>query len=369
MNSDKERDVPSRSMIPWISSDLVKRKKSRPYFQTNDIVIIALFCSLGGIFSTFIGYFANLLNTILGIPFGGGQILAGLHIFWLVFIFLLVDRKVGVVLLAGVLKGFIEFFTGNAHGLLVILLSSSQGLILELFFILFLGSKRKSIIIIAAGFAGVSNIFLQQILFFNSQIAIPFLMLIGIISFVSGVLFGGMLPLSAYHVFSQASILQWRKPSEMSSKTVRNLKYIRISFIILLAFSQVVVISYLTVQNRYSIQVTGDVYNPYTYYANDFPHITIEAELIGDVTYIPPMNYSGVPLYVIIGWAQSKTENYDILLKASDGYEVVFTSIEISHNSNIIITSNLNSFTLVAAGFHGNRWIKNIISINIENTI
>ena len=369
MSSEEERNVKNRSMIPWISSDLVKRKKTDPYLNTNDIVIIALFCSLGGIFSTFIGYFANLINSIIGIPFGGGQILAGLHIFWLVFIFLLVDRKIGVVLLAGILKGFIEFFTGNAHGLLVILLSTSQGLVLELFFILFLGSKKKSIIIIAAGFAGVSNIVLQQILFFNSQIGISFLLLIGIFSFISGVMFGGMLPLSVYRVFSQASILQWRKPSKMSPKTIRNLKYIRISFIVILVFSQIIVISYLMVQNRYSIQVTGDVYNPYTYYPNDFPHITIEAELIGDVTYIPPMNYSGVPLYTIIGWSQPRGESYNILLKASDGYEVVFTSIEISHNSNIIITSNLNSFTIVAAGFHGSYWIKNVISINIGITI
>jgi ABC-type thiamin/hydroxymethylpyrimidine transport system permease subunit len=369
VNSDNERDVPDRSMIPWISSDLVKAKKSKPYFQTNDIVIIALFCSLGGIFSTFIGYFANLINSIIGIPFGGGQILAGLHIFWLVFIFLLVDRKVGVVLLAGILKGFIEFFTGNAHGLLVILLSSSQGLILELFFILFLGSRRKSVIIIAAGVAGVSNIVLQQILFFNSQIPIPFLLLIGIMSFISGLIFGGFLPLSIYHVFRQASILQWRKPSKMSPQFARNLKYIRVSFIALLLISQVVMISYLMLQNQHSIQVTGDVYNPYTYYPNDFPHITIEAELVGDVTYIPPMNYSGVPLSVIVGWAQPERESYNILIKASDGYAVIFTNNNVSHNSNIIIISNLNSFALVAAGFHGSLWIKNIVSINIENSI
>ena len=368
MSSDEERDFSNRSIIPWISSEVVKSKKSHPYFQTNDIVIIALFCSLGGIFSTFTGYFANLLNSIIGVPFGGGQILAGLHIFWLVLIFLLVDRKIGVVLLAGILKGFIEFFTGNAHGLLVILLSTSQGLILEIFFLLFLGSKRKSIIVIAAGTAGISNIVLQQIIFFNSQIPITFLVLIGIISFVSGVIFGGFLPLSVYHIFIQSSILQWRKPSIMSPRVVRNLKYVRISFIVLLVISQVVVISYLMLQNRYSIQVTGEVFNPYTFYQNDFPQITIEAELIGDVTYIPPMNYTGVSLYIIVGWAQPKQETYNIVLKASDQYEVTFSSEEVSFDANIIIISNLDTFSIVAAGFHGNRWIKSIVSISIENT-
>ncbi len=368
MSSDEERDFSSRSKIPWISSEYVKSKKSRPYFQTNDIVIISLFCSLGGIFSTFTGYFANLLNSIIGIPFGGGQILAGLHIFWLVLIFLLLDRKIGVVLLAGILKGFIEFFTGNAHGLLVILLSTTQGLILELFFIIFLGSKRNSIIIIAAGTAGISNIVLQQILFFNSQVPILFLVVIGILSFFSGLIFGGILPLSTYHIFIQSSLLQWRKPSIMSAQAKRNLKIFRISFIALLIISQVVVISYLMFQNRYSIEVTGDVFNPYTYYQNDFLHITIEAELIGDVTYIPPMNYTGVSLYVIVGWAQPQQDTYNIVLKASDNYEVTFSSEEVAYNTNIIIISSFNSFSIVAEGFHGNRWIKNIVSINIENS-
>ena len=369
MSSDEEKEIPSSSIIPWISSEFVKSKKSQPYLQTNDIVIIALFCSLGGIFSTFVGYFANLINSIIGIPFGGGQVLAGLHIFWLVFIFLLVDRKIGVVLLAGILKGFIEFFTGNAHGLLVILLSTSQGLILELFFILFLGSKRKSVIIIAAGMAGVSNIILQQIIFFNSQIPLLFLLVIGSISILSGSIFGGILPLSVYHVFNKTSMLHWRKPSIISPYFARNVKFIRISVITLLVFSQVVIISYLMFQNRYSIQVTGDVYNPYTYYQGDFPQITIEAELIGDVTYIPPTNYSGVPLYLIIGWAQPINDDFIVKLKASDHYEVSFSSVEISENTNIIVVSNLGSFRIVAAGFHGSLWISNIISIDIKNNI
>jgi len=186
-SKDSERiSIPQReppTHIPWIRPDLVKRKKKEPYFQTSDLVIIAMFSSLGGIFSTFVGYLANLLNTLIGIPFGGGQILAGLHIFWLVFIFLLTDRKIGVTFSAGIFKGFVEFFTGNAHGLLVILLSSSQGLIIELILLVFLATKRNSIVAIAAGFAGLSNVLLQQLIFFNSQIPLTFIVLIGIISF------------------------------------------------------------------------------------------------------------------------------------------------------------------------------------------
>ena len=63
---------PSLSKIPWVRSDLVHRKKDQNYYyETSDLVIIALFSGLGGILSTFVGYLGNLVNSFLGIPFGG----------------------------------------------------------------------------------------------------------------------------------------------------------------------------------------------------------------------------------------------------------------------------------------------------------
>ncbi len=360
-----DRNGESPAHIPWIRPELVKRRRKNPYFQTSDLVIIALFSSLGGIFSTFIGYLANLLNSILGIPFGGGQVLAGLHIFWLVFIFLLTDKKVGVAFSAGVLKGFVEFFTGNAHGLLVILLSSSQGLIFELILILFLGTKRRSIIAIAAGFAGLSNVLLQQLLFFNSQIPITFIALIGLISFVSGITLGGLFPLSVFYIFNRSPILQWRKPLSSSTRYLRKIQAIRISIIVILLFAEVSVIVFLMSQNKYSIEITGEVYNPYTFYVGDFPKITIEAELIGDVTYVPPKNYTGVPLYLAIEKAQPRLQIYYIQLRATDGYSVRFNSTEVDKNDNIIIASEDGRLRIVAGHYHGSYWIKNIASIEL----
>ena len=360
-----DRISQSPAHIPWIRPELVKQRKKDPYLQTSDLVIIALFSSLVGIFSTFIGYLANLLNSVLGIPFGGGQILAGVHIFWLVFIYLLTDRKVGVAVSAGILKGFIEFFTGNAHGLLVILLSASQGFIIELILILFLATKRNSIIALAAGFAGLSNVILQQILFFNSQIPITFLTLIGIISFLSGLILGGLFPISVFYVFKQSTILQWRKPRKISPRYVRNIKTIRIIIIIILLLAEFSVITFLMTQNRNSIQITGEVYNPYTFYVGDFPQVTIEAELIGDVSYEPPRNYSGVPLNNVLEKAQPKYDTYKVLIRAHDTYSVMFNSSDINDSDNIIIISVAGGLKIVAKGYHGSYWIKNVVSIEV----
>jgi len=56
----------------------------RYYLTTKDLVTIALLSALGGVLSTYIGYLGNLINHMLGVPFGAGQFLAGMHVLWIV---------------------------------------------------------------------------------------------------------------------------------------------------------------------------------------------------------------------------------------------------------------------------------------------
>ncbi|MFX1515890.1 MAG: ECF transporter S component [Promethearchaeota archaeon] len=355
------------SKIPWVRSDLVHHKKRQYYYETSDLVIMALFCSLGGILSTFVGYLGNLINRILGIPFGGGQIIAGLHIFWIVFIYLLTNRKIGVAFFTGILKGFIEFFSGSAHGILVLLISGTQGLIIEIILIIFLSTNNKIIISFASALASTSNVFIQQLIFFNSQIPPLFIAFISGISFVSGFILGGLFPIAMFNLFNRSTILNWRK----FPKSPHNLRYIqifRLIIIILLVISEIAVFSFLLSQNRFSAQVTGDIYNPYTYYPADFldRQVTIEAELIGDVTHESPRNYTGVPLYILIENAKPKSETYAIKVTASDGYFIEFDSTEIKNNPNVILTIDSTGLRLIARDFHGSYWIKKVVHIDIQ---
>ncbi|MFX0209550.1 MAG: ECF transporter S component [Candidatus Hodarchaeota archaeon] len=362
-------EIPPTTKIPWINGSRVKkRRKTTRYYETSDLVIIALFSALGGIFSTFIGYLGNLLNHIIGVPFGGGQILGGLHVFWIVLIYLLTKQKVGAALMAGILKGFVEFFSGSAHGILVVVLSGTQGLIIEIFIIIFLSTQNKSILSLAAGFSSLSNVIIQQILFFNSQIPILFIVFIGFLSFISGFFLGGLFAISTWKIFERSDVLNWRKtPSDPSQ--LKQIQILRIIIVIVIVVSEIGVFYLFAVQNRYSAEVSGDVFNPYTYYHSDFLdlQITVEANLTGDVTYVPPKNYTGVPLYNIVERAQPKTDNFIVQLSASDGYQVEFSGEEIDQDRSIIVTSTEIGLRIVAKNFHGSFWIEKVKRIEIRS--
>ncbi len=358
---------PPISKIPWVRSDLVRHKKGQYYYETSDLVIIALFCALGGILSTFVGYFGNLINRILGIPFGGGQFIAGLHIFWIVFIYLLTNRKIGVAFFTGIVKGFVELFSGSAHGILVLLISGTQGLIIEIILIIFLSSNNKLIISFASGLASASNVFIQQLVFFNSQIPPLFIALIGGIGFVSGFILGGLFPIAVFHLFNKSTVLNWRKIPR-SPYHLRYIQLIRISIVIILIISEIGIFSFLLFQNRFSAQITGDIFNPYTFYPADFldRQVTIEAELIGDVTYEPPKNYTGVPLYVIIEAAQPISAIYSVKISASDGYFIELNSTEIQDTPSLILTMESTGLRLIAGDFHGSYWVQKVNHIDIQ---
>lgn len=364
-NEDASENPSSIAYIPWIRSDLINRKTAPHYYDTGDLVIIALFSALGGILSTFIGYIGRLINNMFLVSFGAGQIVAGLHIFWITFIYLLTDRKVGTALLAGIIKGFVEFFTGSAHGILIILISGTQGLVIELFVILFLSTNSRLIISIASGFSSMSNVIIQQILFFNSQIPLYLIGFISLISFISGIIFGGLLSLSMFNLFRKSTILNWKKPLKGHTQ-LKNIKIIRIALIFILVVSEVGLFSLLAFRNRYSIKVTGNVYNPYTFYISDFPQTQVEAELNGTVTHIPPRNYTGVSLILAINTAQPKSESYVVKVIASDGYFMEFTSTEILNDPTIILSSYENGIMIVAGNFHGSYWVQMVTKIEIS---
>jgi ABC-type thiamin/hydroxymethylpyrimidine transport system permease subunit len=122
-----------------------------------------------------------------------------------------VKKKPGAILLAGVLKGFVEFFTGNSLGLVAILLAFGGALIFEVVLYIYIMVVRKDLyvnigIIISSGLASASNILIQLEIFINKDI--PLLLFL---SFISGVLLGGLLGIQVYNVFNRTGILNWKQ--------------------------------------------------------------------------------------------------------------------------------------------------------------
>jgi energy-coupling factor transport system substrate-specific component len=104
---------------------------SKYYFSTRDLLVIAVLAALGGVLSTYISYLANMINHLVGVPFGAGNVVAGLHVLWLL-LMIAITRKIGSGLIGGALKGFVEFITGNPHCIIVVVISTIEGLGAEL---------------------------------------------------------------------------------------------------------------------------------------------------------------------------------------------------------------------------------------------
>ena len=203
-------------MEPVPENNTPKNKPQYPYyFETADLVIIALFAALGGISSSIIANIARAIFLPLNIP-GSGQIASGLHIVWFVLIYLLVNEKMGAVLLAGVIKGVVELFSGNTLVIFAFVLAVGAAVVFEISVYL-LGKlfKGKNVfyitIAVSAGLASVSNIIIQIETFIGRNFPPEVFLLIIAFSFFSGVLLGGYLGIVIYKVFEQTSILDWRK--------------------------------------------------------------------------------------------------------------------------------------------------------------
>jgi len=182
------------------------------YLETSDLIIIALFAALGGVFSNIVANVANLFNSLFA---GGGQLFAGLHVFWFVLVYFLTRRKKGAVLLAGIIKGLVELFMGNPLGIIVVLISIGEAIVFEIIILILspITSQRFDHIIIAlaAGGATTTNMIILLNILLNQGLPLELILMMLIFSFLSGIIFGGYFGLLFYHLFQQTGLLDWRK--------------------------------------------------------------------------------------------------------------------------------------------------------------
>lgn len=313
------------------------------YFKTNDLVRIAILSALGGVSSTYIGYLGNLVNRFLGVPFGAGQFLAGLHIFWIILGFGLV-RKGGTCTMIGVLKGLAELFTGGKLGIFVILLSSVQGFIADLIFLI---ARKRNVytFAVAGGISTTANVAVFQ-LFFAPYSAIQFFLLIAAFAFVSGVAFAGIFALNVLNVLEG-------KEQEYSMKKVSTLV---VCGILLVGGAYYYSFIYKTSEK---ILVTGNVENSFSFFFEDFAEyeIAVTAEMIGQYKYEPETEYTGIPLSVILEKARPRGSIIRIVGK--DGYSADF---DLHALKELIITKERR---LIARGYDGSFWVRDVIEIMI----
>ncbi|NHI83291.1 MAG: hypothetical protein EAX81_03195 [Candidatus Thorarchaeota archaeon] len=336
---------------------------------TRDIVTIAMLSSLGGALSTFVGYLGNLINLSLGIPFGAGQFMAGLHVFWIVLMRVLVP-KTGVGLAGGALKGLVELFTGSTHGIVIVLVSLIQGLIIDVGASSFRelnGVSVSSQIVwwVTAGFSSASNVLVFQALYFTGA-PIVYIAVMTILAFCSGVIFAGYFAWETLEFLNEIEIIPANISSREPSATPRRKLIVRnfpaVAFLTFIIVGSVYFTVFVAVMQTdpYSCEVTGLVENPYTYHQSNFvgQEVTIEAELIGAYTHLDPANYTGILLGTILNYANPNSGATTLRVSARDGYTVLFDFDSVVCDNRMLLTESEDGLWLIAGDYDGALWVR-----------
>ncbi len=174
------------------------------YFSTKDLVIIAILCCLGAVMSTYVGYVGKAFAQMTGIPMGG-QLLSGLHIFWIILILALVNKK-GAGLLAGILDNVAQFLLGSHLGFWVLPVGILQGLFAEVGFWPLKKYSRTASLVIAGALSSWSNLLVTQFAF-NSFGSIYIFGAVSVYALISGAIFGGCLTYAIYIILQKAGII------------------------------------------------------------------------------------------------------------------------------------------------------------------
>jgi len=345
--------------------------------STRDIVTIAILASLGGALSTFVGYLGNLINLSLGVPFGAGQFLAGLHVFWLVLIRAIVPKR-GVGTAGGLLKGMIEMSTGSTHGIVIVIVSLIQGFVVDTAASAAGRTENpadSSRITwwIGAGVASAVNIIVLQLFYFTGA---PFLYIfvISILALCSGIIFAGYFAWETLEFLHDAGTISGFQSTKSSieNSTTRSVTYRNLPAIAFVLFLTVGSLYYTTnvaniFADPYSCEVRGFVDNPFSFSLDDFPgsEVTVEAELIGAYTHIPPTNYTGVLLSTILQQANVQTGALGLQIIARDGYSISLDITDVMTDSELLLTRTDDGLWLIADNYDGSLWVRQVITLQV----
>ena len=331
---------------------------------------------MGGVASTYVGYVGSTFSSMTGIPMGG-QLLSGLHIFWIILVLAIVNKK-GSGALAGLLKGFVEFITGSHLGIMVIATSLLEGIFVEIGFWPFKKYRTVSYLI-AGGLGAWANILITQTVF-NAFPGIEMFGTLSVFSFISGVVFGGLMGLGIVRVLADAGAVK-KKEAEKASMLSR---LSGAAAIILLAFVVLMLALHFATPAQTvdgdGISVSDPLVNNTTQQADHLTFtdackysegtaydlmdyksqfVTISAvDTSGGNT--EAKNYTGLPLNVIVETqCEGGSPRYvDVISK--DGTDRTFNISDVRSNMGIILVQNGTSIDVVAQGFPSSMWVKNV---------
>lgn len=342
--------------------------ETRHRFDVRDIVLMALLSAVGGVLSTYIGYLGNLVNRLFGVPFGAGQLISGLHIVWPLLARALIGRF-GAGTLTGLTKGVVELFTGGTHGVVILLVSAVEGLFVDLG----LGvTRRRNLLVtmLAGALASAANVLVFQAIYF-SGVAASFLALMIAAAFVSGGVFGGYLAWDIERVLVASRLI---RPTDSVVPSGRRLVGWRhaATLAVVLGFLAGGVYFYLKVYDPFptpgAAAIAGAVEAPYEFVYGEWKaeEHTVRTELRGSVTYVPPADYTGIPIDLVLERAGPSRSATTVRVVAADGYEARLPLSDLESHRDILLTLDGDDLRLVAPGYDGAYWVEQVVRIAVE---
>lgn len=359
-------------------------------FSTRDLLVIAVLSGLGGVMSTYIGYLGNMINQLVGVSFGAGQFVSGLHVVWLMLAAGLVRAR-GVGTVTGLLKGVVEFLTGSTHGSVIIVVCLVQGIVVDL--IMGAGRQRTLLKYALAGAASTAaNVIVFQVFYFSGA-AWGYLALITAVSLLSGAALAGLL---GFHLLETLKQIRPVKsgavddlegfPAEEDAAVqssgvagggvgrAENSRFARfVTIATALAFIAGSVFYFATIYEPpwagTQCRVEGLVENPITFKLSHFKDAekTINVELQGKVTSVPPKDYTGVSVPAILAEAKPKPEATILKVVATDGYEVQFDLAEVMKDDLMLLMQEEDdTYRLIAGNSEGGYWVRQVSRLVVE---
>jgi len=336
------------------------QRRRRYYFSTRDLLMIAVLAALGGVASTYIQTLANAVHAALGFP-GATQVLAGLHILWLVLAVGLTGKQ-GAGTATGIAKGAVEFLSGNTHGILVILIDVVAGILVDLGMLPFRNKNSYPAYSFAGGLAAASNVFVFQAFASipSDVLTMTAILLVATVSFLSGALLAGVLGKVLLDSLRRAGVVK-DQPTESPARQVF-LAFVGIVSVLALAGGLYL---YFALQGPPSVRIAGQVSAPYEYSYNDEDEalvVTIQETakpgLMG--------TYTGLPLREIVSRAQPAADATAILARGNDGYDFFIEMTELEKNETLILAHSGGGGELtysVAGAQNSKAWVRNVVEV------
>jgi ABC-type thiamin/hydroxymethylpyrimidine transport system permease subunit len=342
--------------------------ETRHRFDIRDIVLMALLSAVGGVLSTYIGYLGNLVNRLFGVPFGAGQLISGLHIVWPLLARALIGRF-GSGTLTGLTKGVVELFTGGTHGVIILLVSAVEGLFVDLGLGL---TRRRGLLItmLAGALASAANVLVFQAIYF-SGVGASFLLVMTSAALVSGAVFGGYLAWDIERMLVSSRLIHATDSAEPTGRRAIGWCHAA-TLAVVLGFLAGGVYFYLKVYDPFptpgTATIAGAVETPYEFIYGEWKaeERTVRTELRGSVTYVPPADYSGVPINLVLERASPSDSASIARVIASDGYEARFALSDLANDSDVLLTLDGDVLWLVAPGCDGAYWVEQVVRIVVE---